>query len=61
MGLKRLQAAGVGLQALRRWLYVLSQSRSGQCSPALRADETCRSEGDAIVIAREQAPLTHRR
>lgn len=46
MGVKRLQAAGGKLQVLRRWLYVLSQSRSAQCSPALR---TRRSE-----LAREQ-------
>jgi hypothetical protein len=36
MGVKRLQAAGNWLHALRRWLYALSQSRSGQCSPTLR-------------------------
>ncbi len=61
MGVKQPQAASGKLHALRRWIFSLSQSRSAQCSPTLRADETCRSEGDAIVIAREQAPLTHRR
>lgn len=41
MGLKRLHTAGDGLHVLRRWLYILSQSRSAQCSPALRTARTC--------------------
>lgn len=31
MGLERRQAAGRKLQAIRRWLWLLCQSRSGQC------------------------------
>ncbi|GBL56508.1 hypothetical protein PCLA_05f0493 [Pseudomonas citronellolis] len=31
MGLKQPQAASGRLQAVRRWLFLLCQSRSGQC------------------------------
>ncbi len=51
----------MGLTArLRQLLFTLCQSRSAQCSPTL-CGSSCRSEGDAIVIAREQDPLTRRR